>query len=330
MEIKKEKNRIIPVAMITDNNFIMPTCVAVTSLVNNKDEDTCYVIFIIMAECTPTSKSKIRELNLLSEMCEVKLIEAGLDKYRDFKQLAHIPISCLLKFDLCDLIPEYDKILYLDGDTIIRKDLSELYNTDLQGSYLAGVKDLQSIIEDNGNINAGIVLFNAKRIRDEQLSKKLYKVRKSLGDRASMDQQTFNIVCKKEYKYLSIKYNCVIGKLIGEQRIREYSLEKLNKLYGESYKSLDDLVSDIVIMHFATSNKPWIYTFNPGADVWYRYYKESPYKNEPFQLRSRWQYRIDKMKEAWKDEGIIGIGKRLSNRLERSLGREKKKNILWE
>ena len=45
--------------------------------------------------------------------------------------------------------------------------------------------------------DAGIVVFNAERIRQENLSKKLYETRIALGDRASMDQQTFNIICKK-------------------------------------------------------------------------------------------------------------------------------------
>ena len=38
----------IPVAFISDDNFIMPTCVAITSLIMNKKPDTVYDIIIIM------------------------------------------------------------------------------------------------------------------------------------------------------------------------------------------------------------------------------------------------------------------------------------------
>ena len=59
-------------------------------------------------------------------------MRASLDQYRDIKQLAHISIACLLKFDICELIPSYEKLLYLDGDIIAKDDLTELYETDLE------------------------------------------------------------------------------------------------------------------------------------------------------------------------------------------------------
>lgn len=69
-----------------------------------------------------------------------------MDKYKDIKQLAHVPLASLLKFDICDLIPQYDKLLYLDGDIIVRQDLSELYQTDLNDNYVAGVAHSLGIV----------------------------------------------------------------------------------------------------------------------------------------------------------------------------------------
>lgn len=181
-------NRKIPVVLISDDNFIMPTCVAITSLIVNKAPETEYEIYIIMAECSDESYAKIQELNDLGT--SVNLIRASLDEYRDIKQLAHISIACLLKFDVSELVPDYDKLLYLDGDIIVRGDLSELYNVELGDSYAAGVKELANITEETGNVNAGIMVFNAKRIRDEKLNIKMREIRRSLGDRSSMDQQT--------------------------------------------------------------------------------------------------------------------------------------------
>lgn len=319
----------LPIGMITDENFIMPTSVAITSIICNKSEDVHIVFHIIMAECSEKSKMIIQELNNLSETCDVVLIEQGLDKYRDIKQLQHIPISCLLKFDLCDLIPDYDKILYLDGDTIIRGDLWDLYNIDLEGKYAVGVKELQCLVEDKGNINAGVVVFNAKRIREERLSIKLFETRKSLGDRASMDQQSFNIVTNREYVYAPIRYNCVIGKLVGKEKVSEYTIDRINSLYGMKYSSIQDLYNDTVIIHFATSNKPWIYTFNPEAKEWYSYYLRSPFKNEPFELKGRWRYRFDKMVEAIEEEGIRGAMARINDKIRRTIDKNNS-SVPWE
>lgn len=70
---------------------------------------------------------------------------------------------------------------------IARGDIWNFYNDDLDGKYAVGVKELQCLIEDKGNLNTGVVTFNAKRIREERLSVKHFETRKSLGDRATMD-----------------------------------------------------------------------------------------------------------------------------------------------
>lgn len=313
----------IPIAMITDDNFVMPTCVAITSIIYNKKHTTQYEIYVIMAECSERSKSFISKLSNLDKDCKVSIIEVGLEKYRNVKQLAHISIACLLKFDICDLIPKYDKILYLDGDIIVRSDLLELYNVDLEGKYAAAVKEIQSINQDMGNINAGVMLFNAKRIRDELLSEKLYMTRMELGDRASMDQQTFNIVTKKNYVYLSIAYNCIPGRIL---RDKSYEIEKLNEIYNTTYKTAREVAESAVIIHYATGEKPWIYTFIEEAKEWYRYYLLSPYKDEPFRLRGRWEYRKDELINAFKNNGMIGVYNKIKERIDR----KHKKEIKWE
>lgn len=305
----------IPVAFISDDNFIMPTCVAITSLIMNKKPDTVYDIIIIMAECAEESEKRILMLAELG--CPVRLIKASLEKYSEIKQLAHISRACLLKFDLCDLIPEYDKIIYLDGDIIVRGDLSEFYNVDLQGNYIAAVKELDCILNSRANINAGILLFNASRIREEQLGEVFLKTRLSLGDRRSMDQQTFNLVMGKEYRYLPIKYNCIMGKLTGQQKEPAFTVEKINALYKTEYQSVDEVINDAIIIHFATSDKPWLYTFNPGAKEWYGYYMQSPYKDVPFALRGKWSYRANKMKEAWEKDGFKGVWGRIEDKIKR-------------
>lgn len=327
MNIREQQ--IVPIGMISDDNFIMPTCVAVTSMICNKDPKSFYVIHILMAECSEESKRKLEELDKLSGECEIKLIEVGLERYKGFKQLAHISIACLLKFDLCDLIPDYDKILYLDGDIIVRKDLWELYSIDVEGKYAAAVKELACIKNDTGNINAGIMLFNAKRIREEKLSEICYQTRKELGDRASMDQQTFNIVTGKDYKYISIKYNCILGYLTEAEGGSNYSIEQINALYGTDYRDLMDVEKKAIIWHFATGNKPWKYTFNRSAKEWYNYYKKSPFQDVPFALKGRWSYRIDMFIKAWKTAGIKGILDRVENKLRRML-RLKKNLQKWE
>ena len=318
------ENKRIPIVMISDDNFVMQTCVAITSLCKNKNADTAYEVFVVMAECSKYSEEIFQKMQ--REDCIITLVRASLEPYRDIRQLAHISIACLLKFDICELIPAYDKLLYLDGDIIVRKDLTELYNTELEDNYAAAVKELYCMKDDDGCINAGIMLFNAKKMREDGMRDVLVAKRKSLGNRSSMDQQTYNIVIKGKMKYLSLIYNCVPGRLIGDVKM-DYSIKELNNLYGTNYRNAKQAIEDAVIIHFATGNKPWKYTFAPCAKEWYEYYLLSPYGDKPFKRYSRWGYRIRNISEMVKKDGVTGIVKHYKKRINDKL---KTKKVDWD
>ncbi len=314
----------IPVVMISDDNFVMQTCVAITSLYKNKNQGTVYEVFVVMAECSEESVETFMKME--KEDCTITLVRASLDQYRDIKQLAHISIACLLKFDICELIPSYEKLLYLDGDIIVRKDLTELYETDLGENYAAAVKELYCMKKDDGCINAGIMLFNAEKMRRDRMRDILVAKRRSLGNRSSMDQQTYNMVIKDRIKYIGIRYNCVPGRLTGDVRM-DYSIDELNQLYGTNYRNAREVIKDAAIVHFATGNKPWKYTFAPCAKEWYEYYLLSPYGDKPFKRYSRWEYRIHNMTEIWKKNGWSGIREHLRQRVEQ---KKRTKSVDWD
>ena len=318
------EGRQIPIVMISDDNFVMQTCVAITSLCKNKKSITMYEVFIVMAECSEESAKIFRQME--REDCTITLVHASLEKYRDIKQLAHISIACLLKFDICELIPQYDKLLYLDGDVVVRNDLTELYDTELGDNFAAAVKELYCMEKDDGCINAGIMLFNAKKMRSDGMRETLVATRKSLGDRGSMDQQTYNMVIKGQIHYLSIEYNCIPGRLMGDAKL-DYTMEQLNLLYGTQYRNVKQLIQNAVIIHFATGNKPWKYTFAPCAKEWYDYYLLSPYGNKPFKRYSRWGYRLHNMKELFTKKGIVEVVKHVLNRIS---PKKKKQKVDWD
>lgn len=75
---------------------------------------------------------------------------------------------------LADLIPEIpDKILYLDIDMMVAKDISKLYNTDISEYEYAAVKEKYgSVLIWPDYINAGMLLLNMNKIKETGLLKK--------------------------------------------------------------------------------------------------------------------------------------------------------------
>ncbi len=75
---------------------------------------------------------------------------------------------------LADLVPNIpDKLLYLDIDMMIARDLSMLYNTDIKEYEYAAVKEKYGcwIIRPD-YINAGMLLMNMRKIKDTKLLEK--------------------------------------------------------------------------------------------------------------------------------------------------------------
>lgn len=279
----------------------MQTCVAITSLIENKDEETIYDIYILSSECNKQSVEKLQRVNYRN--CSLKIIPVSTEKYQDIKQLEHIPIACLLKFDICDIIQKYDKVIYLDGDIIVKKDLKEFFSIDLKDNFLGGVLEGSCIGENFRRINAGILLMNLKRMRDERMSEILIQTRRGLGDRGSMDQQTMNLVFRDKITFLPLKYNCIAANFIGRQKLRN-SLDEINSLYGSDYKEIDEIISDAVIVHYATGFKPWLYTYAPCGELWHTYYKKTPYSKEQLKRMGKLQNWIHMYIDSTKKYGI--------------------------
>ena len=63
------------------------------------------------------------------------------------------------------LFPDKDRILSIDVDTIVTGDITELWNTDMEGYHVAMVRERDLSWEGRPYYNNGICLMNLKQIR---------------------------------------------------------------------------------------------------------------------------------------------------------------------
>lgn len=71
----------------------------------------------------------------------------------------------LMRAALHRVFPNLDRILSLDCDTIVAKDISELWDLPIEDYYLAGAKEPWKSIGCT-YINCGVMLLNLKKLRD--------------------------------------------------------------------------------------------------------------------------------------------------------------------
>lgn len=136
-----------------------------------------------------------------------RFIQNTLNKDNQWTQM------CFSRCYAAELLPEVDKLLYLDLDIQIDHDISELWDIDIDNYAIAGVIDLNvrsypfSYMPNiNSYINSGVLLMNLKYFREHGITEMLHAELNSQKLRFP-DQDALNIVCYGKIKYLSHKWN---------------------------------------------------------------------------------------------------------------------------
>lgn len=168
---------------------------------------------------------KLLRLNVIPKKIPEK-VENLLEKIS--MENNHLPISAFYRIFLPQLLPNIERILYLDVDVLITNNLEELWNEDLQGAFFGCVRD-EAVAATNGwgeqllgtvgkdYFNSGVLLMDLSLFRKYSINLYFYQfILESTQFYVLGDQDALNLYFKGAVKYLDIKYNYVV-KLLDEQ-----------------------------------------------------------------------------------------------------------------
>ena len=182
------------------------------------------------------------------------------------------------------LLPhEVSKAIYLDCDIIVAGSLEPMWDTDLEGKAIAGVKDGWMTFENNsydhlhydrkyGYFNAGVVMLNLDYWRQIDIGTRLLDfIRSNRDNLPYMDQDALNGVLHEKKVWLPERYNL--------------QTKNLHKAYWTDFpdhyqNTLMQELPKAVIIHYCGKHKPWNYLYSGGPyhSLWEHYRHLSPYK----------------------------------------------------
>lgn len=203
--------------------------------------------------------------------------------YAKAYQVRNISAGTYLRLALPRLLPEVDRILYMDADVLVRGSLLPLWQTPLNGNVMAAVKGAVNLSEKwewnndrpywhllsemkGGYINAGVTLLDLAEVRKRDLAARWNEL---AGEKFYyQDQDILNITCQGAITYLPPKYNRLAYLEEGD-----YGQFVAEGVYTE--KECKEALQSPVILHYA-GYKPWKrYDTNLGA-AWWDYVKAQP------------------------------------------------------
>ena len=283
------ENNAVPVAFICDENYALPTAVAVTSLKLSKKNTSRYNVYILGTNLSADSKNRILSLN--EKGFSVTLLEETLDEKEAqvIQTRERVSHAALLKFKLPILFPDTEKLLYIDSDVLIQKDLSEFYDTTLEDVYAAVVNDVMTVwgeehrtwlqFKEDVYFNSGMMLLNLKKMREDSLPKKLLDYRLN-GINYFMDQDALNVVFEGKIRLVSPEYNLL------NCFFEWHSIEEMRDFYNFDFPGCREMVyQNAFILHFGDNRKPWLHYMGYLSTLYKGVYMLSPYADKELVLQ---------------------------------------------
>ncbi len=256
------KGDVLNIVFSVDDNYVQHLGCTIVSILQNK-QDGQINFYVISSGLSPKNVKIISKL-AKTAFSDIKFINVNNDEFKDCpltRNCPHISIATYYRFVLADLLPELDKVLYLDCDLVTMGSLKQLYNKNVDDYYFAGVKDFwDKSSKERLNIerycNAGVILVNLKKFREEGVKEKLFNYAAQNAEKMIFqDQDVLNCVLQDKMLLLDKKWNIQVGR--------------------EGQK--DDF-DDVKIYHFVGANKPWTLMYIlPFKKYYLKYLRYTPW-----------------------------------------------------
>ena len=271
----------VPIVYATNDNYAPYMSISIQSIIDNLDNSNVNPIFYVFIDDSFSDKNiDIITKQVRNNGYEIKFLKAN--KFFDVNlksNIDHISVQAYYRLAIPTLLSYYDKVIYLDCDTIVNGNIKELYNIDISKYYLGGViapafankKHTERLqIDTTKYINSGVLLINNRLLIKDKVQDKFLSV---IGKFACMDQDVINYVCYGKILNISIKYNLMT----------KYYYKFMSYLNEGKYTQSEYIktVLNPFVIHYADKIKPWNDKNSPLSSYFFMYSLNSPF-NEMF------------------------------------------------
>ena len=207
-------NQKIGVAYGLDNKYTYPTLVSMISILENASRNTFYTFYLLVEKqlFKQENKAKLMHLEEKYDRCKVVFFELTNENLSNAR-VNRYPMAAYYRLLLADLIPDINRVIYLDGDTIVFTDLSEMINLEMKNNIMLGFVDNsykqaeQFGIKTYKYVTSGVLLINLKKMRKEKFSEKFFDFINNNKKKLTQEDQTvINIVLHGRIDLLPPKF----------------------------------------------------------------------------------------------------------------------------
>lgn len=260
---------VIPIFYAVDDGYVPFLAVSIHSLIENSSKDYYYAIKVLYTNICEENKKKILKYERENVKIEFVDLNYYIEEIKDklFTRDYYTKTTYFRLF-IPNIYPQYNKVIYLDSDTVLLGDVAELYHQDMGSNLVAVVPDdiiqneaiFQEYVEKVVGVadyrkyfNAGVLVMNLDEMRKSKFQEKFLYLLETVKFAVVQDQDYLNRLCKGRTKILDTGWNRM------PVPNNKTKVEKLN------------------LIHYNLNYKPWHYDNILYEEYFWQYAKETEY-----------------------------------------------------
>lgn len=250
-------NKQIPLVYSTNDYYCPITAVSLKSLLANANSQAKYDIYILATKLQTNNRRLLEDI--VSDYPTASLTFVSMEKYIEkigrehFYTSDYFSIEAYYRLFIPDILKSYDKVIYLDGDTVILDDIAKLYSIDIGQSWFGVTKDLgcqilgayNFVVQDyfkriklpdiNDYFQSGVLILNNKELRKNNMinlfSEKIKEIEPPLF---WVDQDIFNLIAYKNVYFIDGNWDVVVNTL-DQKNVDNETAQKLYRQFEDNF-----------------------------------------------------------------------------------------------
>jgi lipopolysaccharide biosynthesis glycosyltransferase len=256
------------IAYIVGGNAWYECFASIASLLDNNPENNFHIYILSEEERNEKFFQNVKDLEVLHDEFNISFIQVPEKQYNELpgSNMSRIPKGVNIKLLLGELLPkDVTRVLYLDSDTIVQRDILPLVTEDVSDFIVAAAPDYWNSVAglnvpfEKRYFNAGVMFINLNKWRSENVYSRSIEFIKKHEPHGN-EQTALNAILHQDNKV----------KIISPI----WNFPPNTNLVRDENMDID--YDKIKILHYA-STSPWRVGSNSDCDVWKKYYKYSEY-----------------------------------------------------
>ena len=289
----KNKN-IIPIFFAVNDDYVPLLHVAIESIMSQASGEYHYHIHIL---CDNLSEKNQRSLTgAARENFEIRVTDMR-GRIEAFTRQMHLrdyyTRTIYFRVFIADIFPEYEKALYLDCDTVLNADISELYSFDIADNYVGAItcETVDSVPEFTAYaenflglklpqyFNSGILVMNLAVMRSVCFFDRFFDIADKVEFFVAPDQDYFNVLCQGHVKFIP--------------EVRRFTWNKTPRPEN------DVELKDVKLVHYNLAYRPWRYDGVLYEELFWKHAKNTPVYHELLERKRNFSEKDAEYDRMW-------------------------------